>query len=134
MNRDLIEIKSCMEAGYHPLVYFEGWRVAVLNDTPKFHLENICEMQRHNTSDEVFLLLKGSFTLYVADGGDEEVGEITAVKLEPGKIYNIPKGVWHTHVTGPGSKVIVVENADVSSENSDVIPINFRELCKGADA
>lgn len=131
MNQELLEIKSCTEAGYHPLVYFEGWRAAFLNDTPKFHLENICEMQRHNTSDEVFVLLEGSFTLYVADGGDEEAGTVTAVQLEPGKMYNVRKGVWHTHVTGPGAKVVIVENADVSSENSDVIPVDLKKLCGG---
>ena len=53
MNQELIEIKSCGEPGYHPLVYFGGWRVAFLNDTARFHLEQIREMQRHNTSDHV---------------------------------------------------------------------------------
>lgn len=71
MNEELLQIKRCQDAGYHPQIYFEGWRVAYLNDTPKFHLENMEDMQRHNTSDEVFVLLKGSCTLYIGDGGDE---------------------------------------------------------------
>ena len=130
MNQELLEIKSCGEAGYHPLVYFEGWRVAFLNETPKFYLENICDMQRHNTSDEVFVLLEGEFTLYIGDGGDDTPGNITAVKLEPNKMYNVRKGVWHTHVTGPDSKVVIIENADVSPENSDYIQVNLQEVCK----
>ena len=125
MNQKLLEIKSCAEAGYHPLVYFEGWRVAFLNDTTKFHLENITEMQRHNTSDEVFLLLEGTCTLYVSDGGDQGVGMVTPVKLEPMKLYNVRKGVWHTHVTGPGAKIAIIENSDVSPENSEVIPVKL---------
>ena len=103
MNQELIEIKSCGEPGYHPLVYFGGWRVAFLNDTARFHLEQIREMQRHNTSDEVFLLIQGSCTLYVAAALESGIGEITAVELEPGRMYNVRKGVWHTHVTGPGA-------------------------------
>ncbi len=128
MSQELLEIKSCEDAGYHPMIYFEGWRAAFLNETPKFYLENICEMQRHNTSDEVFLLLEGEFTLYLGDGGDDTPGTITAVKLKPGMMYNVRKGVWHTHVTGPGSKVAIIENSDVSPENSDHIQVNLQEI------
>ena len=125
MEQELLVIKSCSEAGYHPLVFFEGWRVAILNDTPRFHPEEIKEMQRHNTSDEVFVLLEGKFTLYVAEGGDEGPGKVKEIELETGKLYCIPKGVWHTHVTAPGTKVLIVENADVSSENSDLAAIDL---------
>ena len=102
-----------------------------VNEIRRFHRENIREMQRHNTSDEVFLLVDGSCTLYVADGGDLEMGEVTKVELEPGKLYNIPKGVWHTHVTGPGAKIAIVENADVSSDNSDLLPVEPGKLFEG---
>lgn len=126
MDSELMQIKECGEEGYHPLIYYESWRVAFLNDTPKFHKENIKEMQRHNQSDEVFILLEGSFTLYVSDGGDDGCGRITEVPLEKGKMYNVRKGVWHTHVTGPNAKVIIIENADVSSENSDYIAVDLK--------
>ena len=124
MNEELLQIKRCQDAGYHPQIYYEGWRVAYLNDTPKFHLENMEDMQRHNTSDEVFVLLKGSCTLYIGDGGDEGPGTVRAVELEPGVIYNVRRGAWHTHATGPDASVLIVENADVSPENSDHIPVN----------
>ena len=126
MNQELLEVKSCTAAGYHPLVYFEGWRVAFLNDTPKFHLENIREMQKHNSSDEVFLLLAGTCTLYIGDGTGREPGEIVSVNLEPGVLYNVRKGVWHTHVTGPGTTVAIIENADVSPENSEVVSVDIQ--------
>ena len=45
MNEELLQIKRCQDAGYHPQIYFEGWRVAYLNDTPKFHLENMEDMK-----------------------------------------------------------------------------------------
>ena len=78
MDKELIEVKGCSEEGYHPLVFFEGWRVALLNDTPRFHLDQINEMQRHNTSDEVFLLLEGSFTLYAADDKEDGPGDVSS--------------------------------------------------------
>ena len=104
MNEELLQIKRCQDAGYHPQIYFEGWRVAYLNDTPK--------------------LLKGSCTLYIGEGGDEGPGTVRAVELEPGVIYNVRRGAWHTHATGPDASVLIVENADVSPENSDHIPVN----------
>ena len=119
-------VKQVVSGGpvYRPQIYFEGWRVAYLYDTPTFHLENMEDMQRHNTSDEVFVLLKGSCTLYIGDGGDEGPGTVRAVELEPGVIYNVRRGAWHTHATGPDASVLIVENADVSPENSDHIPVN----------
>ena len=51
-------------------------------------------------------------------------GTVRAVELEPGVIYNVRRGAWHTHATGPDASVLIVENADVSPENSDHIPVN----------
>lgn len=120
---ELLEVKECTQSGYHPMIRFDGWRVAFLNDTPKFRLENIQEMQRHNTSDEVFVLLKGKCTLYIGDGKEDSPGQITAVPLERGLLYNVRRGVWHTHALTANTQVVVIENEDVSSDNSDHIPV-----------
>ena len=125
MDNSLLEVKTCFEAGYHPQVYFEGWRTAFLNDTPKFHRENICDMQRHNTSDEVFCLLSGRFSLLIGDGKDWDVGNVEVVELQPYTMYNVKKGVWHTHITGENSQVLIIENANVSDENSDHTPFRL---------
>ena len=119
MDKRFLEIIPCTQAGYHPLVYFGGWRVAFLNDTPKFHRENVHEMQRHTTSDEVFLLLNGSCTLYTGDGKGKDAGNITSTPMAPLCLYNIKAGVWHTHITAPGTTLAIIENADVSSYNTD---------------
>ena len=58
----------------------------------------------------MFLLIQGSCTLYVAAALESGIGEITAVELEPGRMYNVRKGVWHTHVTGPGAKIAIIED------------------------
>lgn len=91
MGQELLEKITCSEEGYHPLVYFEGWRVAFLNDTAKFHAENIREMQRHNTSDEVFILLEGTCTLYVSDGTGSELGRLEGTVMEKGGYVQCPK-------------------------------------------
>lgn len=124
-KKGLLEVRFCEKEGYHPQIWQKGWRVAYLNDTPVFHMENISDMQRHNMSDEVFILLEGSCTLYIGDGEGMFPGEITAVPLKRGVMYNVKKGVWHTHILGEKARVVVIEDADVSSENSDHIPVKL---------
>ena len=128
IEKGLIEVKDNTDKGYHPMVYFEGWRVAYLNEIEKFHLEKIDDLQRHNTSDETFILLEGKCTIYIGDGGDGEPGHITPVPLEAGKMYNIKKGVWHTHALSEGARVIVIENADVSDANSDHLAVKLTDI------
>ena len=74
-------------------------------------------MQKHTLSDEVFVLLKGSCTLFSAGNGDS-IGNVTATKLEPLKMYNVKAGVWHTHTLTPDSSVLIVENRDTCDDNS----------------
>lgn len=75
---------------------------------------------KHIFSDEVFVLLYGECILLLS--GEEEPGNIYGVKLEKGKVYNVPKGMWHSHVLGDNTKILVVENQDTVPENSPKIP------------
>ena len=58
--------------------------------------------------------------------GEEEPGNIYGVKLEKGKIYNVPRGMWHSHVLGDNTRILVVENQDTVPENSPKIPFPCR--------
>jgi mannose-6-phosphate isomerase-like protein (cupin superfamily) len=80
-------------------------------------------MQRHDETDEVFVLLAGRCILFIGDG-KEEAGEIAAVELEPGKVYNVKRGTWHTHTLTEDAKVLVVENRDTTVENSPFCPLS----------
>lgn len=118
-----IQIFDIKEDGFHPAVVFEGWKVAVFNSAPNWREENISFLQKHNFSDEVFILLKGECTLILSE---EEVPQtMYGVKMEPGKVYNVPKGKWHSHVLGEDTTVIVVENSDTVPENSPKVPIPY---------
>ena len=83
--------------GYKPLVDYESWRVAVLKFCDDLLIENVKTMQKHLYTDEVFVLVQGHCTLFLAGEGDKP-GKITAVHMEPHKIYNIKKGTWHNHI------------------------------------
>ena len=66
------------------------WRVAVLNHSEKLEIENIEIFERHNETDEVFILLSGRCILFIGEG-DDEIGEIFAEDMQPLKIYNVKK-------------------------------------------
>ncbi|MDP3284403.1 MAG: hypothetical protein Q8M56_08250, partial [Desulfobacterales bacterium] len=79
--------------------------------------ENITAMQRHNETDEVFVLLRGCCVLFIGEG-DEKVTDIFAENMQPFKIYNVKKSVWHTHTLSRDAKVLIVENRNTVLDNS----------------
>lgn len=122
-----IEITEYTAPGYAPVIDYESWRVAVLNDCEELEVPNLKTMQRHLLSDEVFVLLKGSVTLFVGGSGDS-VGKIHSVTLMPYKCYNVKAGVWHTHTLAPESSVLIVENRDTCDANSPTVKLNERQI------
>ncbi len=124
-----IEITEYTQAGYKPVVDYGSWRVAVLNDIDELEVPNLKTMQKHLLTDEVFVLLKGSVTLFTAGKG-WEIGTITKQMLEPYKCYNVKAGVWHTHTLAPGSSVLIIENRDTDDSNSPTIALSEAQIAE----
>lgn len=123
MTQNLVETASYGGAGYKPLIQFESWRVAVLNDDPsKYRRENTVDLERHLETDEVFILLSGQCSLYIGGAGDKPEN-IELLPLESRVFYNVKKGVWHNLIGSPDMTLVIVENADTSVYNSEHIPI-----------
>lgn len=117
IDPSLLEIHVHDAAAYRPVVDYGAWRVALLNDCDDLLPGKLARMQRHDETDEVFVLLRGRCILFVADGEDR-AGAIQAQDLAPGTVYNVKRGVWHTHTLAPGTSVLVVENRDTTYGNS----------------
>lgn len=126
MKSDLIEIKKYEEAGYKPVIDYGEWRVAVLNYCDELLPENIDKMQKHNQTDEVFVLLEGKCMLFMAEG-DQEIEEIYAQEMEPYKMYNIKRSVWHTHTLSEEAMVLIIENRNTGLANSPEIDLTESE-------
>ena len=126
INEKLLEIKQYRGEGYKPLIDFETWRVAVLKYCDELLPENISALQRHDESDEVFILLQGNCTLFIADG-KEKVETIYHQPMEPLKLYNIKKSTWHSHTLSKDAVVLIIENVDTSLINSPEIVLNEDE-------
>lgn len=117
IDEHLLEIRSFDGAGYQPLIDYDKWRVAILRYCDDLLPGRIFAMQRHDKTDEVFVLLEGRCILFLGEGNDT-VTSITAVDMAPRKLYNIKRGVWHSHTLSNDASVLIVENRDTTIQNS----------------
>ena len=111
-----IEVYDYKGENYKTAMRFGSWRVAYLNYGDNVKEEKFEKIERHNESDEVFVLLAGSATLIIGE-------ELNRIEMEPHKLYNVPKGVWHHIFMTEGATVFIVENEDTGSENSEYLYI-----------
>jgi ureidoglycolate hydrolase len=117
IDEKLLEVRSYMGEGFQPLVYFNSWRVAVLNYLDDIHPTKIEMMERHPETDEVFVLTRGESILFLGKG-ELGIEEIYFQVMEPGVIYNVKPQTWHTVVLSRNASVLIVENADTGEHNS----------------
>ena len=102
--------------GYKRLVNNAKWTLATLNYAERFDAGNLSTLERHNATDETFVLLTGEATLLIGPKAEP-------VPMEPLKYYNVRAGVWHHINVTPGTRVLVAENADTSMANSDYLDL-----------
>lgn len=127
MRKEYIDISSYDGEGYKPMIDYESWRVAVLRYCDELEICNLRTMQKHSQSDEVFVLLQGNCTLFVGGMG-ESIGDIESIAMEPMKLYNVKKGVWHTHTLDREGTTLIVENRNTCDENSPTLRLSQEQL------
>ena len=119
----LLEISEYLDIGYKPLIDYGEWRVAILRYIDELEPQNLTKMQRHDETDEVFVLLEGRCILFLGEG-DGEIKKIHAQDMEPLKLYNVKRSCWHTHTLSEDATVLIVENRDTSDLNSPEIDLD----------
>lgn len=112
MNNKDLEIKEYSGEGYMPMVDFGEWRVALANFKPEWEEGKLTFIERHMETDEVFVLLSGTAKLYIGE-------EMKEYSLENGKLYNVKQGVWHQLSMSTDAKMLIVENLNTTTENSE---------------
>jgi ureidoglycolate hydrolase len=105
------------------------WMVGIKNWKPANDITGIDCLERHNETDELFILLAGGCTLLSAEEGPKGLA-IKAIKMEPMKVYNIPRGLWHNTVTTKEVKLILVEDSATGAANSEVLPLKPEQLAE----
>lgn len=111
-----LEIFDYNGEGYDRTMKFGTWCVAYLNYADCFTEEGMKIIERHNQTDEVFILLKGEATLLMGE-------DMQRVPMEKFKGYNVKQGAYHNILVSKDAKVLIVENNDTGDENSDYIKI-----------
>lgn len=114
----MIEILERTIPDFEPVVNFESWKVAYLSYSERFSKFEVIE--RHLLTDEVFVLLEGKATLFVAKDGHR----VQEIEMERQKVYNVKKAVWHHIVVSKDANVLVVENSNTCAENSEILPLS----------
>ena len=123
ISETLLGIRQFAEEGYQPLIDYGEWRVAFLRYIDELLPENISKMQRHDETDEVFVLLEGRCILFIGEG-NEQITQIHAQDMEPLRLYNVKRSCWHTHTLSEGTTVLIVENRDTADHNSPEIELD----------
>lgn len=124
MNKldNLLEVLTFDGIGYQPLLHCRDFRVAMLNYHPELEIENISNFQQHSLTDEAFILLSGSCTLFLAE--DETIEKVHGVALKPGQVFNVKQGVYHTHTLSKDASVLIVEADDTCDDNSPMVLVD----------
>lgn len=120
-ERNVSEWSSYDGEGYKVLVKTGKWRFAFLRWAERFSRQDVLIMERHRTSDEVFLLTEGEAVILEAGNGDRPE-HLKKTPLEKGVVCNIPKDVWHQIHVSRDALVVIAEDADVSPENTEKLP------------
>ncbi len=126
LPESLIEVREHDAPDYKPLIDYQSWRVALMNYTSDLTPDKINRMQKHTETDEVFVLLKGRCILFLGEG-DETVTAVHAVDMQLNKLYNVKRGVWHSHTFSEDAKVLIVENRDTVDANSPFVGLSAEQ-------
>jgi hypothetical protein len=123
----LVETYEFSGTGYQKLFHHHNWRVAMLNYIDELEPEKITYVECHQRTDEVFVLLAGTFHLFLAEEKHQKITDLVCFPLEPLKIYKIPAGVYHSHTLSPDAKLLIIEEEDTGFENSPRIYLSETE-------
>jgi hypothetical protein len=119
-----LEIYEWEQQGYQPLVFSHDWQVALLNWKPAFELEKAGEIERHNQTDEVFVLVKGQAVLFTLSAE----GEVLAVEMTPHLVYNVTAGTWHNLIATRDASWVIVENRGTHLGDTELRRMTAGEL------
>lgn len=120
-----VRIDAFDDVGYSTLVAYDSWRVAMLNYIEELEMKHLTHFQKHDLTDEVFVLLQGECYLFLAHEEKGVISDVECIKMQKNTLYTVKKGIYHTHTLSEDAKVLIVENDDTSDDNSPKVPISL---------
>src|SRR3954470_19207079 len=116
--QELVAIGEYFGNGFQPVLNFSGWRVAMKRFADSTHPANFHSVDRHNETNEVFILTEGKAEMLLMEGKQQP----TTFHLFPMQLnvaYSVQQSAWHHVFMAEGSHIIVFERSDTSRINSD---------------
>lgn len=120
---DKLAIYDFTAPGYKPLLRSQGWMVAKLNSDDLCVSSNVKVIERHEKSDEAFILWRGKAAIFTSGENGLQVVEMT-----PGIVYNVEPGGWHGLLSTQDAAWIIVENVGTDTNGTEVRPMTAAEL------
>lgn len=105
----------------------KNWVMCIKNWKPNNDIENIRYLEVHHATDEQFVLLEGKAVLLAATR-ENNAYQIDVIPMEPNKIYNIPQEIWFNTITRKDTKLVYVQDAGTTAENSEYCDMTQEEL------
>lgn len=105
------------------------WVLCIKNWKPNNDIEDIHYLEVHHSTDEQFVLLKGKAVLLAASR-ENNAFQIDVIPMEPYKIYNIPRETWFNTITQKDTKLVYIQDAGTTADNSDYCDMTEKELNK----
>lgn len=106
----------------------EKWLVSIKNWKPDNDIAGIAHLEIHHSTDEQFILSAGKAILITAERENGAFRDIALTLMEQGKVYNVPKEVWFYSITQKDTKMMYVQDANCSMENSDFADLAPEEI------
>ena len=116
-----------VDQGFFPVVFFEQWRVAVLNYCDIVEKNLLYRLERHTQTDEVFVLQRGQAWLIIAGSGALPQQPVT-FPMEKNTVYNIAQNCWHHVIMTGDASILIVENADTGDTNSEYAELSLESI------
>ncbi|MBO5007328.1 MAG: hypothetical protein J6D26_00640 [Clostridia bacterium] len=109
--------KNNLKPGFNVVFKNESFKCAFITYSEAYSDKTVKEMKRHNTTDEIFILLKGEASIFIYEEGKKA----EKIHMKKHKAYNITKNTWHHVTVSHDAELFVIENSNCSSENTEAL-------------
>lgn len=128
-----IHVHSFDEEGLKRVYDNGSWIIGMKNYKPANDIAKLDRLERHNRTDEIFVLTAGACVLLSAED-EKGILRFDSLNMEENKVYVIPRGLWHTTVTRKDTKLILIEASDTSEANSDVLIFKEDDILRAVES
>ena len=116
--KTLLEVGEYFGVGFQPVLDFSGWRVAMKRYADSTHPAKFHSVDRHNETNEVFILTEGKAEMLLMDG-DAKPTDFHLFPMKLNVAYSIQQRAWHHVFMSEDAHILVFERSNTSRENSD---------------